>query len=302
MVVSEGLSYANTPRGSRSGGKGNSKEKKLRKQKQEFHTRRQRPGSSAGAALEDVKTRTIIALQHLGSQKLSTEPGGYGLQGWIKSLDLLLDDFQSKLGTQRLSAEFLRLREEFKRKGLAARDTRDIETRIADLRAESDRGVEEKEAARRALLREATDLRERRERVARKLEETTNRLRNSRASTKPRSFFSRFFLKSVPPAEAEDPQVGALRLELEELDSQIKLAEKERDSSGQAAGESPPEDRNPTGADGIGLKELAELESERERLHQLAEEREKVCAVFAELVVRTEVPGETNGGPRSSPE
>ena len=59
-----------------------------------------------------LKTRTIIALDKLGHQKFSSEPGGYSLENWMKGVNLLLDDFEEKMGAARLPSAYAERRRE----------------------------------------------------------------------------------------------------------------------------------------------------------------------------------------------
>ena len=102
------LSFGSETGRTRSGTKGfSSKEKKQKKKKQEFHShRRAHFQDSERYDPEEVRARTILALDKLGHQVLSTEPGGYDFRAWMKSLNSLLDDFQEKMGTDRITDEF----------------------------------------------------------------------------------------------------------------------------------------------------------------------------------------------------
>ena len=78
------MSFGSETGRTRSGTKGSSsKEKKQKKKKkQEFHShRRAHFQESERHDPEEVRARTIIALDKLGHQVLSTEPGGYDLRG-----------------------------------------------------------------------------------------------------------------------------------------------------------------------------------------------------------------------------
>jgi hypothetical protein len=79
---------------------------------QSFHRRKIRMYEAPIMDFEQLKTRTIGALNKLGQQKFSTEPGGYALENWIRGLNVLLDDFEKKVGGARLSHEYLASRRE----------------------------------------------------------------------------------------------------------------------------------------------------------------------------------------------
>ena len=74
---------------------------------QPFHQRKIRIHEAPKPDFDQLKARTINALNKLGQQKFSTEPGGYSLENWARVVNVLLDEFEESAGTARLSPEYL---------------------------------------------------------------------------------------------------------------------------------------------------------------------------------------------------
>src|SRR5580700_8076340 len=156
------MSFGSETGRTRSGSKGfSSKEKKQKRKKQEFHShRRAHFQESERRDPEEVRARTILALDKLGHQVLSTEPGGYDLDDWIRSLNSLLEDFQEKVGAERVAEEFRARTQEVLGRLVPSSSAKDIDSEMEKLTKEVGEarvGVDEavkRTAARRASLRE----------------------------------------------------------------------------------------------------------------------------------------------------
>jgi hypothetical protein len=81
-------------------------QKSVKKKKQEFHRHKLRPAEESNKDLSALRDRTIVSLLHLGEQRFSSEPGGYSFENWMKSFNLLLDDFEDQVGTQNLPKSY----------------------------------------------------------------------------------------------------------------------------------------------------------------------------------------------------
>ena len=79
---------------------------------QSFHQRKIRIQETPKLDHDQLKSRTVIALNRLGQQKFSTEPGGYSLGNWMKGMNILLDEFEEKMGPGNISEEYVEKRSE----------------------------------------------------------------------------------------------------------------------------------------------------------------------------------------------
>jgi hypothetical protein len=78
-----------------------------------------------------------LSLEKLGQQVFSSEPGGYSFENWMKSLNLLLDDFEAIAGVTNLPQQYFQKREEVTKDLLKpAIDIFEIESQVAEVREE----------------------------------------------------------------------------------------------------------------------------------------------------------------------
>ena len=68
-----------------------------------FHQRKIRIQETPKLDFDQLKARTITALNKLGQQTFSPEPGGYALENWTRGVKILLDEFEEKAGAARVS-------------------------------------------------------------------------------------------------------------------------------------------------------------------------------------------------------
>ena len=265
--VQDSLSFGSQTGRTRSGAKGHSsKDRKQKRKKQEFHTHKHwQDQNSEQIGPEAVRARTILALDKLGHQVISTEPGGYDLQDWLRSLNSLLDDFEERLGAERVTEEFRSAR-----KGVVERLV--SQPRPQGLEAEIETLVREEETTTRAM-REAqkkataklSSLKLERETCEAKLKEARKNLQEVKGANKSRGAFSRLFRSGPSTADAEG-DVSKLESELRGIEDEIDQSSraKSRDGGDDASNESLAKIR----------ERLADLQSEVLKSLQLAPERE----------------------------
>ncbi len=284
------MSFGSQSGRTRSGTKGSSSnQKKLKRKKQEFHTHRAgHLQESERLNPEEVRARTIIALDRLGHQILSNEPGGYDLEHWMRSLTSLLDDFQEKLGSEKVSDEF-RARRQAALLSLAPRPVPD------DVVAEIEKHTKEEAAAMEAIAeleRKAAStlasLREEREACAKDLRLEKKKLAEVREAKQTRQFFSRL-LKAGPSTEQAEKSVADLEQKLSKLEEDIDRLRKVRSAS----------EGNPAYVDALrkldeARARLAELQSARQNSVQLTQEREIATKAISEAIASMKLNGEAS--------
>jgi hypothetical protein len=164
------LSYSShsfTPRGA--------SPKKERKRKQEFHKHKIKLSEENHTDFSTLKERMTLALEKLGNQKFSPEPGGYSFSNWLTSFNMLLDDFEQKVGTGNLPKDYYDSRQRLTAELLKPIDTSEIDAEIG--KAESEIVSMEFEIAR--LTGELSSNRER----ERKANSEVNALKRERADS-----------------------------------------------------------------------------------------------------------------------
>jgi hypothetical protein len=289
------LSFGSETGRTRSGTKGISgkSNKKMKRKKQEFHIhRRAYIQESERLNPEEVRARTILALDRLGHQVLSTEPGGYDLQDWLKSINSLLDDFQEKIGNDRIPAEFrTRCRESLQSLALTSPS--------ASADSEIEKLTQEEEAARSAfadLERQAGErlasLRGERDSSSRELKLEKEKLASMREAKRSRTFFSRLTGAGQSTTQAE-AKVAELESKLRRLEDDIDRTRKARSAPGATsvgeANSSNVEARERL--EGIRNR-LFELQSAKQEMLQLGREREVAAKAISDSImsIRLEVP------------
>jgi len=280
------MSFGSETGRGRSGSKGfSSKEKKLRRKKQEFHThKKSHLREEEQVDPERVRERTIIALDRLGHQVLSTEPGGYDLHAWLRSLNALLDDFQERLGADRLSQEFLATRQRVAQSLGPFTVPEDINKEIEALNKEAAAARASLDELERKAGAKLFSLREEREETAKSLKAKKERLAAAAEARRARSLFSRMLNTGPSTAEAERA-VAEADSKLKRLEEDIETWLKTRSvAGGRSLGEF-------EAARLELLKRLEEIQKRLEELRaaeetklQLAREREEATKALGDVI------------------
>ena len=260
----------------RSGSKGfSSKEKKEKRKKQEYHIhKRAHFQETERPDAEEVRKRTILALEKLGHQVLSTEPGGYDLEDWMRSINALLDDFREKVGDGLLGEEF-RTRSQQALSGLVpSSSAAEIDSEIEKATEEEAAASAEIEEAERRASAKLASLREEREACVKELKEGKEKLAEIKETRQSRQLFSRLVRSGPSTAEAEK-SVAELESKLEGLEREIERRRKARSDPAYIEAEKRFE---------AVRGRLLELQSSRQGLLQLAPEREAATQALSEMI------------------
>ncbi|HUI00497.1 MAG TPA: hypothetical protein VLX56_02565 [Nitrososphaerales archaeon] len=265
----------------RSGSKGFSG-RKQKKKKQEYHThKRAQFQEQAPVDPEQLRARTVLALDRLGHQVISTEPGGYDLDAWVRNLNTLLDDFQERLGG-RVGQEFSELR----RSTLLPLKVPAAEGPDPELEA----ALKEEADAREAIVdlgKKATaklsSLTEERDSCERELKEAREKLSKLDVAKRSRGLLAKI-TGSGPSTEEAEERVAELEGKLRGLDEEIEAQRKARSTreGDQAAREA---QARLEAAD----KKVAEIQAARQERLQLAGEREAAAKLLAEAISRIDL-------------
>jgi len=284
--VQVNLSFGSETGRTRSGAKGfSSKEKKQKKKKQDFHThRRAHFRESERPDPEEVRARTIIALGKLGHQVLSTEPGAYDLRAWLKSLNSLLDDFQEKIGADKMDDELRIRREEVALSLVPSSSTSDFDKEIEKLNHEAATiKAELQESERRATSRRAS-LRDERDVCSKELKVEREKLAELQEARQSRALFSRL-LKSGPSTDEAEARVAQLEAKLKGLEDEIDRSLKTKQApSGGALEDSGASDVEAVKRLEAIQERLTELDSAKQARLQLAQEREMAAKTISDVI------------------
>ena len=275
-----------------------SREKKQKRKKQEFHShRRPHLDESGDIDLEQVRARTLLALDRLGHQVLSAEPGGYDLDDWTRNFNSLLDDFQDKVGEERLTEEFRARRLEAAGHIVPMDSSAELDSEIEKLVQEVVvlQGMLE-EARKRAAARLAS-LRSERDTCAKDLKELRRKLAETKEANESRSLFSRV-LRKGPSTEQLEANVAQLESRLAMLESDIDRLRKTRAVTEAEAGTDLSELAETERRLESSNDKLLELQSTKRNRSQLTKEREVATQIVSAAIssMRFEIPASSEGG------
>ncbi len=278
------MSFSGGAGKSRASVKGSKEKKTTRKKKQDFHRTKRRAAQEDEPDVDKIKARTISALEHLGQQKFSAEPGGYNVQGWVKSLALLLEDFESKVGTEKLPAEYYAKKEAVLLNFSKPPDNSELEGKIESLRREE---VEIKTKLDRESERIAARLIEVRndnERQAKVLESEKAKLAQLNLERQQVSFFSKLLGRGGPSTAPVEERIQELKSLLASLEAERTSLGNARDSLDRR----PNSTDDPYGADWKRLEEvggqISRLEADNQEKMQRAEARAQAAAEMTGVI------------------
>jgi hypothetical protein len=229
-----------------------------------------------------LKARTIIALDKLGHQKFSSESGGYSLESWVRGVGLLLDEFEAKIGEERLPKGYSEQRRQLMEQLHRPVDTSSIDNTISDFKqkeAEVVRKLGEERARTESRIDELQDELAKYSAELDKEKEESAEMASERSG----SFFGRL-LGRTPASAGKNPQDRFKESEskLQFLSGEITAQLKVLKSIDQRAPTSPLAEDWRT-LESLQTK-VRELEDERLERIQLVKEREKITASIADII------------------
>lgn len=290
------MSVSTRSRSSRSGGK-NAPKRKVRRAKSELHGPKKHSVFAKETTGEESRKRVLDSLEHLGHQKLSSEAGGYNLKSWTKSLKMLLDDFEERVGNDALSEEFAAKRREIEEKFSSAGDVSEIDQEIEAVRKQEEEvNLKLKEESERIAARLSAIGGEKTGKNLELGEERKN-LQKIQDERRKVSFFSKLVGKSGPSAESAEKKVKDLEAALKSLEEETKNLQALRRSLEGA--------KDATGGIYSDLwtklealkKEATELERVREAKMQLTKERETASEELRKIITELKLESEPEDSP-----
>jgi polyhydroxyalkanoate synthesis regulator phasin len=255
---------------------------RLRVKGQSYHQRKIRISETPKVDYEELKTRTIAALRKLGEQKFSGEPGGYSLENWMKGVNVLLDDFEEKIGPARLSSEYAARRRfltEFISKPVDVssidQEISELRQKMADIQAKLDDGragvANQIDELKKEQSGYSDELAREKKKAAQPVEQNSG------------SLLKRLFRGSSPtPAEESKAEVERLESKLRELPDRIREQQKLMRSIDEHSPDSPMANY------WRSMEELrakaAALEAERTKRVDLVKERTELTGSIAQAI------------------
>lgn len=253
---------------------------------QPFHRRKVRVQETPALNFDELKARTVNALEKLGGQRFSAEPGGYSLENWVRGVNVLLDEFEEKAGAARLSPEYLTKRRELNATLSKPVVVASIDDSISGLRSGMAAVEGRIEAERTKRASRVAELKAEEAQCSIELEEERRRVAGEAPSPVKGSFFSRLLGRSETPARVSENRIrelgaklAALSEEVAEQKKQLKLVDLRTPGS--------PFVEDWDQLDSMQAR-LKELETERLERAQLVAERAEMMGSMAEALSRME--------------
>jgi hypothetical protein len=252
---------------------------------QPFHQRKIRIPETPKLDYDQLKSRTIISLNRLGQQKFSAELGGYSLENWVRGVNMLLDEFEEKMGVGRLTPDYVEKRRELNDLFSRPISTSSIDRSISDLK-QNVADVEGRFAEGRAqLVSRIAELEREQDSCSAELVQEQERIPSLATDQSSGSFLKRLFIgNSKTPAKDSGTKVKELESRLGVLSNEtlgqkklLKLVDRHSPDS-------------PFAEEWKALESLQArleaLESERLDRVQLVKEREEITSSIANTISR----------------
>jgi len=188
---------------------------------QSFHQRKIRIQETPKLDFDQLKARTINALNKLGQQKFSTEPGGYSLDNWYRGVNVLLDEFEEKAGATKLSPEYLASRHELNELLSKPIPTSSIDENISQLNT-SISDIESKiEAERAEIVSGISELKAAHARCSDELERERRRVAGAAAVQNNNSLVSRLLGRNKAQTKEPESRISELESNLAVLSNEV---------------------------------------------------------------------------------
>ena len=209
--------------------------KKDKKRKQEFHKHKIKLTEENHTNFSTLRERTTLALDKLGNQKFSPEPGGYMFSNWMTSFNMLLDDFEEKAGPENLPKEYYDSRQTLTAELMRPVDTHEIDAEIGKAQSE----IESTEFELAKLTSELGMIRESERKTSSEIDalkrkradsekELANAVNDLNAAKKKQRFFSRLVSgKKADEVDSAKNRVDLIVEEQKNIDKKVVELERE---------------------------------------------------------------------------
>ncbi len=280
------MSYSSGPGRSFSGKR--AAPKKAKKKKQEFHKHKVKFTEEEHLDFEMLKTRVSMALDKLGHQKFSMEPGGYTFHNWMTSFNLLLDDFEEKAGATNLLKEYYEQRQKLTADLLKPPDNKEFDEEIKKIESEMESvklriSTLNERVSKRAEQKRSENV----SRIGRLKEEQTESQRELKDAEgelekgeKRKSRFGRLFSGGSTSLEKLRERIGSLRARSQKITKEIQSLESRSN---------PYEEIDTEMAEQVRVLEelrqkIAELNLRKEERSQLEEQRVRTTTELSQII------------------
>ena len=191
-----------------------------------FHPRKIRIQETPKLDFGQLKSRTINALDKLGRQRFSTEPGGYALENWTRGVNVLLDDFEEKAGAARLSEEYLARRRELDYRLSNPAPVASTDEEMSELAAGISSIESKIESERALMISRISELKAGEAKLSAELKLEQGRAADAGPGQDSGSFFKRLFSGKKALAKGNGSKVEELESELASTSDELREQQK----------------------------------------------------------------------------
>jgi hypothetical protein len=257
-----------------------SSSKKMKHSKQDFHEHRVRLAESETPQdLQSLRERTLLSLDKLGHQVFPPD-SSYGMQGWMKSLGVLLDDFEARApSVVTLPSSYFSTKEAVLTTLSRTFSFPDMDSAVAAAKeevAQITSSIGNRDGA--YFGSRLADSKAKRERLMPELAAERAAIARLKAE-RPGRLFQRILGQKPPSTSELEVHAAALAKEIEETDSQVVSLQKEELRYREAKREL-----------AAATDKLADLEGKRTERLQLAPEREEASRTLADEISKALAP------------
>ena len=251
---------------------------------QPFHVRKIRIQETPKLNPDELKKRTIISLNKMGSQRFSDEPGGYSLDNWARSMKVLLDDFEEKMGEGRLPSDYFVKRRELNELLSSPVPPSSIDGKIAEIKLKIADVNSRIETETERIAARLAELENEQAECSAELAREKARIVNLASERSSNSFFRRLLARKPIDSEGSKSRVEELVARHGVLDEEILGQKKLLKSAQQRSPESP------LAGDWQTLESLQTsleaFESEREESLQFVRIRQEFTTSIADAIAQ----------------
>lgn len=276
-------------------------QKPVKKKKQDFHRHKIKPEELGSLDQKTLKEKTMLALSRLGDQRFSQQPGGYTFENWMKSFNLLLDDFEENARAQQLPKEYFAKRLELSSALIHSNQSFELDLEINKLKEEEDkllmittslhlqskidRENEERNERIRSLEEEKSVLLRSLEKASYNLDARKKQIQDSQKLLK-RLFSSK--TSEDTPIETLEARVVDARSKLEAIEKKINDQRKKIESAPKVRSEGLTVLEADEKLESVQIR-LSELEEKRLEASELLEKRKEVTSQMSEIISKIEL-------------
>ena len=270
------------------GRKGSSSaQRKDKKKKQEFHKHKIRFVEEETLNFDELKSKVSIAIEKLGNQVFSNEPGGYSFDNWLTSYNLLLDDFEERASQRNLPKEYYDARQRLTAKLLEPIDVSDIDTDIKKCEQEIDsvklrisESLKESQNRLDQQKRENTKIEELKRVQTQSIKELEDAQDELEATRSKQSLFSKLFSRSSSSIDTLRSKVDSLTEKNGEITRDIQRLQEDRDVENSSGN-----DLNDLREKLISLhQDVGELQGRKLEREQLGEKRKQITVELSNVI------------------